>query len=94
MSECCPLNHVYIHRFRSIIEATEKFPQGWGHLISWNGPTCIMGHLNSFLGLERGEFEHKFSKNSIALGGGGGCLSFDLTGIIISVLTHQNLHVP
>ena len=24
--ECCLLNHVYIHSFRSIIEATEKFP--------------------------------------------------------------------
>ena len=24
------LNHVYIHSFRSIIEATEKFPEGGG----------------------------------------------------------------
>ena len=30
MYECYPLNHVYIHSFRSIIEATEKFPGGGG----------------------------------------------------------------
>ena len=28
------------------IEATERFPGGGGHLITWNGP--MMGHLNSF----------------------------------------------
>ena len=28
--ECCLLNHIYIHSFRSIIEATEKFPGGGG----------------------------------------------------------------
>ena len=27
---CCQLNHVYIHSFRSIIKATEKFPGGGG----------------------------------------------------------------
>ena len=30
MLECCLLNHVYIHSFRNIIEATEKFPGGGG----------------------------------------------------------------
>ena len=30
IQECCVLNHVYIHSFRSILEATEKFPGGWG----------------------------------------------------------------
>ena len=30
MQECCLLNHVYIHSFRSIIEAAEKFPGGGG----------------------------------------------------------------
>ena len=28
LSLACLLNHVYIHSFRSIIEATEKFPGG------------------------------------------------------------------
>ena len=60
-----------------------KVSRRWGHLITWNGPTCIMGHLNSFSASGGGEFEQKFSKNSNARGiaqGGGGCLSFDLTG--------------
>ena len=30
IKECCLLNHVYIHSFWSIIEATEKFPGGGG----------------------------------------------------------------
>ena len=42
------------------------------------------GAFEQLLGLGRGEFEQKFSKNSNAQGvaGGGGCLSFDLTGTL------------
>ena len=58
-----------------------KVSRGEGHLITWNGP--MMGHLNSFsIGLGRGEFEQKFSKNSNAR---GGCWSFDLTGTLLLV---------
>ena len=66
-------------RFRSIIEATEKFPQGWGHLITWNGP--MMGHLNSFSASGGGNL-NKYSPKIQMPGGlpGGGCWSFDLTG--------------
>ena len=39
-----------------------KVSRGWGHLITWYGP--MLGHLNSFYGLGRGEFEQEFSKNS------------------------------
>ena len=39
---------------------------GWGHLITWKGP--MMGHLNNFFGLRRGEFRHKFSKHPNARG--------------------------
>ena len=46
---CCLLNHVYIHSFRSMIEATEKFPGGGG---IWSPGMdlwwTMMGHLNSF----------------------------------------------
>ena len=35
MQGCCLLNHVYIHSFRSIIEATEKFPGGGGIWSPW-----------------------------------------------------------
>ena len=38
------------------------------------------GAFEQLFGLGSGEFEQKFSKNSNALAGGGGeCLSFDLT---------------
>ena len=43
--ECCLLNHIYIHSFRSIIKATEKFT-GVGAFDHLNGPK--MGHLNIF----------------------------------------------
>ena len=40
----------------------------------------------------RGEFQHQFFKNSnawgVAQGGGGGCLSFDLTGTFIHHACH------
>ena len=74
------ITHVYIHSVQSIAEATEKFPRGGAHLITWNGP--IMGHLNSFLALGGGDL----NKNANAGGGGlpgGGCLSFDLTGTVV-----------
>ena len=51
---------VYIHSFQGIIEATEKFPGGWGHLIIWNGP--IMGHLNSFSASGGGNLNQNFPK--------------------------------
>ena len=39
------------------------------------------GAFEQFFGIERGEFEQKFSKNSNARGvAQGGYLSFDLTG--------------
>ena len=66
------LNHVYIHSFWSIIKATEKFPGGGGHLITWNGP--MMGHLNSFSVSGGGNLNKNFAKNSNARGlPGGGC---------------------
>ena len=46
--------------FRSIIKATEKFPGGWGHLITWNGP--MMGHLNSFSASGGGNWNKIFPK--------------------------------
>ena len=52
-----------------------KVSRGWGHLITWYGP--MLGHLNSFYGLGRGEFEQEFSKNSnvwVLPGRGGGML--------------------
>ena len=75
---CCLLNHVYIHSFRSIIEASEKFPGEWGLLITWNGP--MMGHLNSFSASGRGNFPKIFQKFKCLGDCPGGCLSFDLTG--------------
>ena len=75
-------NHVYIHSFRSIIKATEKFPGGGG---IWSpGMDLWWGIWTAFRPRE-GEFEQKFSKNSNARGvarGGGGCWSFDLTGTL------------
>ena len=59
------LNHVYIHSFRSIIKATEKFPGvgAFDHL-EWT----YDGAFEQLFGLGRGEFEQKFSKNSNARG--------------------------
>ena len=59
------------------IEATEKFPRSgdiFDHL-EWT----YDGALEQRFGLGRGEFEQKFSRN-LNTRGGGGCLSFDLTG--------------
>ena len=66
----CLLNHVYIHSFRSIKEATEKVSLGWGHLITWNGP--VMGHLNSFSASGGGiwtKIFQKFKCPGVAIGG-------------------------
>ena len=62
---CCLLNHVYIHSFRSIIEATEKFPGGgaFDHL-EWTYDEAF----EQLFGLGRGEFAQKFFKNSNARG--------------------------
>ena len=68
------LNHVYIHSFWSIIEATGKFPRSGG---IWSpGMDLDNGAFEQLFGLGRGEFEQKFSKNSNARGwpGGGGML--------------------
>ena len=53
------LNHVYIHSFRSIIKATEKFPGvgAFDHL-EW----IYDGAFEQLFGLGRGEFEQKFCK--------------------------------
>ena len=72
------LNHVYIHSFRSITKATEKFPGGGG---IWSpGMDLWWGIWTAFRPREGGIFQ-KFSKNSNARGvaRGGGCWSFDLT---------------
>ena len=65
--------------FRSIIEATEKFPGvgAFDHL-----ERTYDGAFEQLFSLGRGEFEQKFSKNSNARGlpgGGGGMfkLGFD-----------------
>ena len=65
--------------FRSIIEATDKFPRvgAFDHL-EWT----YDGAFEQLFGLGSGEFEQIFSKNSNARGvaRGGGCLNFNLTG--------------
>ena len=59
-----------------------KGSRGRGHLITWNGP--IMGHLNSFTASGGGNLNKNFPKIQMSRGlpGGGGCLSFDLTGTL------------
>ena len=53
------LNHVYIHSFRSIIKATEKFPRGGAFdRLEWT----YDGAFEQLFGLGRGEFEQKFCK--------------------------------
>ena len=39
-----------------------KVFRGWRYLITWNGPTCIMGHLNSFSASGRGNLNTNFQK--------------------------------
>ena len=53
---CCLINHVYMHSFRNIIEATEVFPG--------------VGTFEQLFDPVRREFEQKFSKDSNAGGGG------------------------
>ena len=85
-----------------------KASRGWGHLITWNGPT--MGHLNSFSASGGGNLNKHFPKIQMSGGlpGGGGCLSFDLTGtlcllkkshirwnnLILSELLHNSFFLP
>ena len=65
MLECCLLNYVYIHSFRSIIKATEKFPGvGAFDRLEWT----YDGAFEQLFGLGSGEFDQKFSKNSNAQG--------------------------
>ena len=49
-----------------------KVPQGWGHLITWNGP--MMGHLNSFSASGGGNLNKKFPKIQMPGGLPGGIL--------------------
>ena len=67
MFECCLLNHIYIHSFRSIIKATvpKSFPGvgAFDHL-EWT----YDGAFEQLFGLGRGEFEQNFSKTSNARG--------------------------
>ena len=90
MYECCLLNHVYIHSFRSIIKATEKFPGG-GDI--WSpGMDLWCGIWTAFRPRE-GRIFQKFSKNSNARGlPGGGCWSFDLTGTLC--VDDKRSHLP
>ena len=72
------INHVYIHSFRSIIEATESFP-GMGAFdhLEWT----YDGTFEQLFGPGGGNFEQKFFKNSngrgIARGAGMFKLPFD-----------------
>ena len=78
--QCCLSNHVYIHSFRSIKEATEKFLGGWG---IWSLQWTSNGAFEQLFGFVRGEFEQKFSKNLNAWGlPRGRCLIFDLTSTL------------
>ena len=59
---CCLINHVYMHSFRSIIEATENL----------NSNLVIFPEVGAFeqlFGPVRGEFKQTFFKNSNAWGG-------------------------
>ena len=58
---CCLINHVYMHSFRSIIEATKKLNS---NLVIFPG----VGAFEQLFGPVRGEFKQKFSKNSNARG--------------------------
>ena len=63
---CCLMNHVYMHSFRSIIKATEKF------LVIFPG----VGAFEQLFGPVRGEFSKNFPKIQMPgglLGRGGGC---------------------
>ena len=73
------LNHVYIHSFRSIIKATEKFPGvgAFDHL-EWT----YDGAFEQLFGLGRMEFSKIFQKFKCPGGCPEGCLSFDLTGTL------------
>ena len=78
MWEYCLLNHVYIHSFWIIIEATEKFPGvGVFDHLEWTYKWAFEQRF----GLERGNFPKMFQKFKYR--GGGGCLSFALTGTLI-----------
>ena len=61
---CCIINHVYMHSFRSIIEATEKLKQLYG-----NSPG--VGAFEQLFGPVRGNLNKNFPK--IQMPGGGEC---------------------
>ena len=84
MQECCLLNHVYIHSFRSIIKATEKFLRGGD--ISLPGMELWWGIWTAFWPRDGGIWTKIFQKFK-CLGGclGGGCWSSDFTGTLLLI---------
>ena len=83
----CLLNHVYQHSFRSITEATEKFPGGGS-----NGP--IMGPIWTAFRPREGEFEKNFSKNSNARGLSGGMFKLRFDWYISTWLQGDQIRTP
>ena len=75
------LNHVYIHSFRSIIKATEKFPGGGG---IWSPGMDLYWGIWTAFRPQQGGIWTKINQKFKCLGGcpgeREGCLSFDLTG--------------
>ena len=52
---------MYINiRNKVVVVVVVVVSRGWGHLITWNGPT--MGHLNSFLASGGGNLNKNFPK--------------------------------
>ena len=92
MQECFLLNHVYIHGFRSIIEATVKHSgvRAFDHL-EWT----YDGAFEQLFCLGSGEFSKNFPKIQMpgGLPGGGGCLSFDSTGTLVFDSVHVKCDV-
>ena len=86
--ETVVLNHVYIHSFRSIIKATEKFPGGGG---IWSSGMDLWGtgHLNSFSASGGRNLNKNFPKIQMPGGcpGGGGMLKlrFDWYIILLNI---------
>ena len=69
---CCLINHVYMHSFRSLIEATEKLKQQSGNFPGSGGI------WTTFRPSEGRIWTRIFQKFKCP--GPGGCWSFDLTG--------------
>ena len=78
---CCLINHVKMHSFRSIIEATEKLKQYSGN---FPGSGCIWTAFRPGEGGIWTTIFQKFKCRGVARRGGG-CWSFDLTGTLVVV---------